>query len=845
MTLLIWAGVVSPGFGQTGKGSGPGGLIIDQAGAGVTSAKITLSGDSQPALVETSDHEGRFSFRNVTAGSYRIRVEAPGFAVYEDQLTVTEKGPANLRITLGVAELKSETEVKDDRRGLSTEAGRNRSAVILRGEAIRRLPRNEEQLLRVLQRMAGALTTRMEISVNGMPGASLPPIAAIREIRINSDPFSAAYHEPGTARVEIETRGGGETVQAGGFFSYRNSALDARNAFSGDKPPLEYRDFGGWWSSRLFNSKSFIFGSFERRRHDETSIISAYLVDGYYSDNLPLGNRQSLVNLRADFVPSDRHTISIFYDLSHGTEQGQGLSGIDLPERSYDSTANEQNLHASVRSAFSARLLNEVLFRAGRERTASTTDNFDQAVEVSGAFASGGAQCCPERRLSHSIFLADNLSSGVGRHFIKTGVSISGLRVNDYSERNFGGSFLFSGLTFYRLNRPILFTINTGDPQLRFSLWQFAGYVQDDIQLGQNFTLSPGLRYEAQTHLDDHNNFAPRLGFAWSPFQSRNTVVRGGAGLFYQQLSDAKLAEALRFDGARQRQVIILRPRYPDPLGNRPITAFPISLSRLAPDLRTPYQWHSAIGVEQQLPRDISLTLTYNFVRGTHLFRSRDANAPFENGLRPHPEAGRITQLESSSSSTSHSLAVGFSQTLGEKITVFANYTLARTIDDADGPDTLPMNNYLLGIERGYAAQDIRDQFFASAMLQLPFGLEASPMVYFNTGRPYNIITGLDDNNDTVVNDRPVGVRRNSGRGPNFASVDLRLSRQFGFGRLASGQGNEGRPFAIELSLDATNLFNHVNFADFNGIQTSPFFGRANAAHDARQITIHVNFNLH
>src|SRR6266849_4729735 len=84
MILFICAGIAFPGFGQTGKSSNPGGLITDQAGAGVTSARVTLSGDNQQTLVETSDHEGRFSFRNVAVGSYRIRVEAPGFAPYED-----------------------------------------------------------------------------------------------------------------------------------------------------------------------------------------------------------------------------------------------------------------------------------------------------------------------------------------------------------------------------------------------------------------------------------------------------------------------------------------------------------------------------------------------------------------------------------------------------------------------------------------------------------------------------------------------------------------------------------------------------------------------------------------
>ena len=114
-------------------------------------------------------------------------------------------------------------------------------------------------------------------------------------------------------------------------------------------------------------------------------------------------------------------------------------------------------------------------------------------------------------------------------------------------------------------------------------------------------------------------------------------------------------------------------------------------------------------------------------------------------------------------------------------------------------------------------------------------------MVYFNSGRPYNITTGFDDNGDSVVNDRPEGVRRNTGRGPNFASLDFRLSKWFGYRR----QGSDQQLFAIEVAAEATNLFNRVNLAEFNGIQTSPFFGHANAAHNPRQIMAQITFYFH
>lgn len=844
-SLFLLAGHSVSGASQDVTGPAVRGQVVDQAGAGIANAKITLIGQGKDLHLETADQEGRFAFSEVPVGRYRMTVEATGFSKHEQALSLSATGANGLKIVLGVAALEGEVEVKGERRGLSTEAQENASAVVLRGDVVRRLPRGEQQLMQVLERMAGALTRNLDISVNGMSGASLPPAATIKEIRINSDPFAASYHEPGMARVEIETKGGEEQRQAGAFFNYRNSAFDARNAFSAERAPLEYRDVGGWWSSKLFGPRSFIFGYFERQHHEETSTVSAYLLDGYFTANVPSPSTHTLTSLRADFLPSERHTISLLFNLDHSREQGQGITSTDLPERAFDTRSGEQRLQASMRSILSPRLVNEAQLRVGWERMRSSTENPDGAVEVAGAFTSGGPQCCPERRTNYRWSLADNLSLSLGRHFLKVGGGLIGARISDDSERNFGGSYFYSGLTFYRLRRPTLYTINTGDPHLGFGLWQFAAYVQDDIRLKPNFTLSPGLRYEAESHLGDHHNFAPRLGFAWSPFKGQSTVIRGGAGIFYQQLDEGPLGEALRYDGVRQRQIIIFRPRLPDPFGGRPLSSFPVSIDSLAPDLRTPYQLHAALGVERRLFRDMVVTATYNYVRGVHLFRSRDTNAPLpDSGLRPRPEFGRVIQLESSSTSTYHGLTLGLSQTLNQRVTIFGNYTLSRSVDDADGPGALPVDNYNVSVERGYSAQDMRHQVFVGALLTLPFKLEASPMVSFNTGRPYNVTTGLDDNNDTMVNDRPAGVRRNSGRGANYASVDLRLGRRFTFGASQANGGDE-RPFGIELAVETTNLFNRVNRTDFIGVQTSPSFGRANAALSPRQMMWSVNFNFH
>jgi hypothetical protein len=151
------------------------------------------------------------------------------------------------------------------------------------------------------------------------------------------------------------------------------------------------------------------------------------------------------------------------------------------------------------------------------------------------------------------------------------------------------------------------------------------------------------------------------------------------------------------------------------------------------------------------------------------------------------------------------------------------------------------MDSYNLRAERGFSSNDARHQLFVAALLALPFGFEMSPIVYYSSARPYNITTGFDDNQDTVINDRPVGVGRNTERGPNFASLDMRLAKSFSFRR----QGSDQQLFGFEVAADATNLFNRVNLNGFVGIQTSPDFKRANAAHDPRQISMQLTLFFH
>jgi hypothetical protein len=280
------------------------------------------------------------------------------------------------------------------------------------------------------------------------------------------------------------------------------------------------------------------------------------------------------------------------------------------------------------------------------------------------------------------------------------------------------------------------------------------------------------------------------------------------------------------------------------------------------------------VSLERQLPRGISLSATYDFIRGIHLYRSRNLNAPLPGTFtRPDPLRGNIELLESTALSSYHSLAIRVQQRLGPTM-VMMDYTLSSQQNDADGPFSLPADNFDLQSEWGRAGRDERHSLRTMLFLELPWGLRTHARLRAGSGRPYDIITGFDDNGDTEVNDRPVGVARNTGDGPGQLDLSLNLAKTIslsrgngagsaqggGGGRGQGGQGGQGfaqrggggpggggRPGGgpeLTIFVDVRNILNHTNFTRYSGVLSSPFFGQPVSARSPREIGLGLRFNF-
>jgi hypothetical protein len=463
-------------------------------------------------------------------------------------------------------------------------------------------------------------------------------------------------------------------------------------------------------------------------------------------------------------------------------------------------------------------------------------------IVVQGAFTGGGAQVDILRTENH-FQASDVFSFAAGRHSLKTGINVpdwSRRGVDDYN--NFGGTFYFSSLVDYAAHRPYAYQIQQGSGHVAYIQKEVGGFVQDDIKLRPNLSLAVGVRYDWQNFLHDHHNVAPRFAFAWAPRGSKTTVVRAGAGFFYDRTGYIPLADLALYNGQILQSYLIAEPGYPDPFLNAgPRGSTGSQVVRLDPSVREPYSIQYSLTIERQLAKRTTVSTTYRGNRGVKLFRSRDANAPLSPGytVRPNPIVGMLRQIESSGRQSGDGIDVMLQGEVTRYFTGLAQYTLSRTFNNTGGIGWFPADQYDPRGEWSRADFDQRHRFNLLGTFNLDKRMSIGAGLALNSGSPYTMTTGTDPFHTGLANARPSGVPRNSLEGPGYADLDLRWSRDF----YCKPSKREKGPVAT-FGFDAFNVLNHVNYAFYVGSISSPFFGRAVSALPVRRLQFTVRFKF-
>jgi len=780
-------------------------------------------------------------------------------------------------------------------------AQQNASAVELDGALLGSLPAKLEDPLAVASLFVdpaanGAGGTR--IVVDGVEGDTLDvPSSSVKTVAVDSNPYSAEFSRPGKGRIEVTTWGGSLVRQHRRFeLAYRDNHFDATNPFDTVHPSRQ-RDWGaGQFDGPWLGGKATFFVGGDYLRDNDNSFTTALTPSGAVSEPLPFPRRTAHLIARSDFR-TPLHTLSLRYNWSDDRQTNQGVGAFDLPERAWNSRNRTHELRISDVARVGTDLRNDLRFDFRyRPKTADSMSDAP-AVLVNGAFNGGGAQVS-RQSVEKDIDFQDLVSYRVGPHSLRFG-GLAKSRLIDYTDAsNFGGTYTFSDLPNFVNNLPRQYTVNGGNPRVRFTQNEFAYFLQDEIRLRPRLNLLLGVRHELQSNLDEHADLAPRLALSAASEDGR-TIVRAGSGIFYQRQPVTLEEQYLLLDGSNLRQVVLTNPSYPltgDPFAQ----AGPPNVLRLAPHLRAPYDIQASLGVERKLGEHTTLTAEYTRLGGRRLYRMRDINAPLPaTGIRPDPNFLNVDQFETTGRSRSDSLSLGVRATIAYTLHLVAQYTFSRATDDTSclfsqpGLCRPPADSYNLAGERGPADYDQRHRFNLAGVLYLPGHFTLGCVVSLSSATPYDITTGFDDNQDTVFNDRPTlgnpaapfqsfaidgsgvvggtpgtlydgpealfagrlvqttpsgvhwliqpgpgNVGRNSGRGPSFADVDLRVAKRFVLREKSKGAQS------LELRLDAFNLLNHVNYFNYVGTLDSRYFGRANHAHVPREIQLSVRARL-
>lgn len=872
------------------------GQVEDGFGNVVVGATVTATDGEGQEKTTTTNNQGVYRINGLAPGNYILRVFAEGFAFYEASEVEVKAGQIeNLTAKLEVQAVEEQVQVNDGQE-VSTDPSTNLTATVLREEDLDALPDDPDDLEAALQALAGpsAGPNGGQIYIDGFEGGQLPPKEAIREIRINQNPFSAEFDRLGYGRIEILTKPGSSNFRGQAFFNFNDESLNSRNPFSVNRAASQQRDYGGNVSGPIQKGKSSYFIDISNRESDDTEVVNALVFNDNFelipfNQDFTIPTRRFRFSPRIDYAINENNTLVARYSFNRATSENQGIGEFSLPSRAFSNSNTEHEFQVTETMIVNAKTVNETRFEFEAERREQTGDNTIPTINVSSAFVGGGAQIGQNFTDQKGIELQNYTTTAFGKnneHSVKFGVRLRHNWLEDRSESNYGGTFVFAGFvddngtpnnpdddTFvtpteqYRQKllgnadpryNPNQFSITAGNPLAEVSQTDVGLFVTDDWKVNPGLTLSFGLRYENQTNINDKLDFAPRFSFAYAPgaggARAPKTVFRGGIGIFYDRIDDGLTLSENRFDGLQQFSYI-LDGDTPQELAllNQPVFSLsgvtnvptadqlssisPLSntIRLIAPDIQSPYTIQTVFSVERQLPKRMTLSVSYIGARSLHQLRARNINAPIcptfencENAPRPNPALGNVYQYESSGVANQQQLIVSFRSFMNQNFVLFGNYRLGRSESDTDGSFSFPSYSYDLEDEFGRSSFDIKHFFIMGGSFGVPWGVRVSPFVIAHSGRPFNITTGRDDNFDSIFNERPtyaqlagrcgelgltdsfcdvsgVGdldqvIPRNYGEGPKSFTVNLRLNKTIGFGKTPdrgdtaeSGDSGSGR----------------------------------------------------
>jgi hypothetical protein len=864
------------------------GHIADPSGALIPGASITITTPAGTAVTTTTaDASGQYVVNGLAPGSYIVQSYVEGFAPFASQAIQIAAGQIKrVDISMAMVVEQQSVVVTDELPQVNVEAGGNANAIVIKGKDLDALSDDPDELSNELTALAGpsAGPNGGQMYIDGFSGGQLPPKSAIREIRINQNPFSAEFDRLGYGRIEILTKPGTDKLHGQFFLQGNDKAFNTGNPFTTTIPSYYSYQFNGTASGAISKHASF-FVSAEQRN---TENVNAWLIPDAIFDNssdaypncigsgttaeyvdcqnfgVNLLNRRIRDNAsaRIDWQLGAKNTFTIRYGFWAEAEHGDLNQGW-LSSGSWHESNSDHTVQMSDAIVINDHAVNESRFQYERQNENHYPDLAypDQAaltISVTGDFNGGGYS--GQKSLDHTTRLEfQNMTTlSHGAHAIKFGTRMRDTRDANLTNANFNGNFTFADTvngtsTIYAYqkylamanglaattpfntlvsagNGPTSASYTTGQQSALANVFDIALFAQDDWKFNPRLTLSGGIRWEAQNHISDHDDWAPRAAFAYAldgngKDKKAKTVLRGGYGFFYDRLGIGNL---LTINRANVQNRVVLN----DPQCS--VTATSLSAIDMSncystigtstaslpvryevdPHYHSPYTGQAGASIERQLSTGTSITATYLHSFGVHQVVTRNANqAP---DLNPQDNlGGYLYEYYPEAVFKQQQFIASVNSKVTKKLNLVGFYTLQWANTNGAGGNA--SNAYNLDQDYGRASFVSRNMLFMMANYQGPWGIRFNPFLIAQSGRPFNITLPSDPLNNfgnqrptfatsaTPLADEittPYGVMDdtgltgsiipiNLGNGPAAVAVNLRVSRAIGIGPKIGATNNQ------------------------------------------------------
>ena len=858
LVLLAWAATA-----QTSIVSGAlEGVVADSAGGRIPGAEIRVREVSRhQARNAAANAEGAFRFAELPVGVYEVEVKVAGFETYRHAGVTLQLGAtAHLDIVLQPAGVSSQVTVTAQPSAIDPAQTSVTTAVDT--ERIEELPVESRNYLNFALLAPGVASSAQQIgrrsmapladsgftfgglrgrsnniAIDGLDnndeyvGASRTELSleTVQEFQVVNAGLSAETGGASGGSINVVTRIGSNTLHGDAFLFVENGSFNARNPFETERtaPNLHRYRTGLALGGPVIKDRTFYYLGFEQehsRSLEDAFIapavapaVNRVLAGGMYPDLatrlvsdrvFPASRAETEASAKLNHQLTPRNSVMFRYAFTNNREAGDAFNtaGWNDPSARGSSFTEDQSIVGSLTSVFTPQSVGDLRFQiADRRAVLRTNDAAGPGVEIAGLVNFGRPYDGNGRRTETHRQATYTYSHAVGHHLWKAGATVNRVHLDAGMADGFGGIYLFGSLADFAAGRPDMFRQAFGTVRTSFAVQNLGGFVQDHWTLAQHLTLDLGVRYDFE-HLpalfhQDANNVSPRAGLAWQP--ASGWVVRAGYGIFFDRYLLAALNRVLQKNGITGGETV-----YHDFL-------LEIIPYRADSHLATPYSRQSSFAVEHLIARDLTATVSYLYVRGVKLPRTR--------------RVAEALQLEDSASSTYNGVSFTLNRRMADELEFSASYTLSKTYDDASDFDEQPQNPLNLAAERAVSLQHQQQRLVFNALWELPIGdeepgkkkpdgllskffghIEVAPIFTVESGRPVNPLTGIDSYHTLAypLSARPLGMGRNSYRTPLLANMDFRVLKFFPFGKTSR----------LDVVGEAFNLFNRPNVTQVNSI---------------------------